>query len=176
VGKLIISTAMTVDAVADVGEWFVPEGEHDAAGRRLLEESEAMLLGRKTYEGLAPYWSATTGAWADLINPMRKHVASKTLQEPLTWNATLIEGDAAEGVARLKAELEGDLFMSGCGELAGYLLGHELVDELAFWLHPRLWNSGMRPFESAGQTRLELLGAETYDSGVALLRYRPLSA
>ena len=89
-----------------------------------------MLLGRKTFEGLAAYWSQETGPWADMLNPMPKFVASRTLEGPLEWNATVIEGDVAEGVTRLKEELDGDLFLIGCGELARYLLANELVDEL----------------------------------------------
>lgn len=68
--RLTVSTTMTVDAVIDVGEWYVSEGEHDRMARRQFEEAAAMLLGRKSYEGLAAYWSPLTGEWADLINPM----------------------------------------------------------------------------------------------------------
>jgi dihydrofolate reductase len=172
-GKVIGSTTMTLDGVVTVGEWYVSEGGHDRAARELFETPAAMLLGRKTYEGLAGYWPEQTGPWADLLNPLPKVVASRTLQEPLDWGATLIEGDALEGVKRLKDELEGDLVLIGCGELARGLVAAGLVDELLFWVHPVLWGVGERPLE--GDTRrLELLGSETFDSGVTLLRYRPL--
>lgn len=171
-GKLIISTAMTVDGVIEVSEWYVAEGGHDRAALAQFDEAAGLLLGRKTYEGLAPYWSPLTGDWADKLNPMRKYVASRTLQEPLTWNATLIEGDLAEGVSRLKAELDGDLIVSGSGELARDLLEEGLVDELRFWIHPVVWSEGERPFQGA-QVRMRLVGSETFDSGVTLLRYAP---
>ena len=98
-GKLRISTAMTVDGLVDVTGWYVPEGGHDRAGLEELDKAEAMLLGRKTYEGLAGYWPSAEGDWADLINPMPKYVVSRTLDGPLEWNATLLEGDAASSVA-----------------------------------------------------------------------------
>jgi dihydrofolate reductase len=167
---------MTVDAVISVAGWYVSEGEHDRAAREQFEQAEAMLLGRTTYEGLAAYWSPLTGPWADLINPMPKFVASRTLQGSLDWNATVIEGDLAEGVSRLKEELGGDVILVGCGELARALLAAGLIDELRFWLHPAVWGQGERPFQGEGQARLELVGSETFDSGVTLLRYRPMAA
>ena len=87
--RLIVLTAMTVDGVMTVEEWFVPEGDHMEASLRLFEGDTALLYGRKNYEGLAAYWMAAEGEWADLLNPMPKFVASRTLREPLTWNATL---------------------------------------------------------------------------------------
>src|SRR4029450_9916690 len=75
-------------------------------------------LARKTYEGLAAYWSPLKDAWANLINPKPKYVASRTLHGPLEWNATLLEGDAPDAVSRLEAELPSDLLLDGCGELA----------------------------------------------------------
>lgn len=167
---------MTLDSVIDVAEWYVAGGEHDRASREQLEQSAAMLLGRKTYEGLAAYWLAETGPWADLINPMPKYVASRTLHRSLDWNATVVEGDLAEGVTKLKEELDGDLFMSGCGELARNLLAAGLIDELMFWIHPAVWGQGERPFHTDQQARLELMGSQTFDSGVTLLRYTPATA
>jgi dihydrofolate reductase len=90
---------------------------------------------------------------------------------PLDWNATLVEGDVARGVAGLKEDLDADLLLIGCGELARHLLAQDLVDELRFWVHPAVWGSGERPFQGDERVRLQLVGSETYDSGVALLRY-----
>jgi dihydrofolate reductase len=120
--RLILSTTMTVDRVISVSEWYVSKGEHDRAAREEFEQAAAMVLGRKTYEGLAAFWSSQTGPWADLINPMRKFVASRTLRGSLDWNATVIEGELTEGVPKLKEELEGNLMLIGCGELARNLL------------------------------------------------------
>ena len=171
---LINSTAMTVDGVMDVGDWFVGEGDHDAASRSLIEGDVAMLTGRPTFEGFLGYWPSQTGPWADLINPMPKYVASRRKLGPLEWNATAIEGDAVEGVRRLKAERDGVLFLSGCGELARQLIEAGLVDELYFWIHPRIQGAGNRPYEAA-KVPIRLLEAKQFDSGVTLLRYQPLN-
>jgi dihydrofolate reductase len=171
--RLINTTTMTVDAVTDVGEWYVAEGEHDRAALDEFDGAAGMLLGRKTYEGLAGFWPQQTGPWADTLNPLPKFVVTRTLQGPLEWNATVVEGDAVAGVARLKDQLEGDLLLIGCGELARHLLANGLVDELRFWLHPTVWGEGTRPYQ--GETvRMRLLGSTSYDSGVTLLRYEPV--
>jgi dihydrofolate reductase len=171
-GRLTVSTQMTVDGVIDVGELYVAEGEHDRAGKDQLGHASAVLLGRKT--GLAAYWSPLKDDWANLINPKPKYVASRTLQGPLEWNATLLEGDAPDAVSRLKAELPSDLLIYGCGELARSLVAATLVDELRFWVHPAVWGSGERPMQGEAQNRLRLLGSEAFDSGVTLLRYAPI--
>jgi dihydrofolate reductase len=174
VGRLICTTTMTVDAVTDVGDWFVSEGEHDRVSKEQFAPGTALLIGRTTFEGLAGYWTQQEGEWADLLNPMPKFVASRTATGPLEWNATLIEGDVADGVARLKEQLEGDLFLIGCGELARHLLAHSLVDEIRFWLHPAIQGEGARPFEGA-TAPMRLLDVTSFDSGVTLLRYAPVS-
>ena len=174
-GRLIVSTQMTLDGVIDVGEWYVAEGQHDRAGKEQLRDASAVLLGRRTYEGLAAYWVPLQTDWANLINPIPKHVASRTLQGPLEWNATLLDGDTTKAVSTLKAELPSDLLMYGCGELARSLLAASLVDELRFWVHPAVWGRGERPLQGEAQARLELLGSEAFDSGVTLLRYAPVA-
>lgn len=135
--RLIINTSMTADAVIDVGEWFVSEGEHDRAARdRFANAEEAVLLGRKTYEGLAAYWSPRSDEWADMINPLPKYVASRTLHGQLDWHAEVIDGDLAEGVSALKERLDRDLAGFGCGGLARGLAAEGLVDAFQFWIHP----------------------------------------
>jgi dihydrofolate reductase len=173
-GRLIVTTQMTLDGVIDVGEWFVAEGEHDRRGKDQLRQASAVLLGRKTYEGLAAYWLPLEDEWASLINPKPKYVASRTLRGPLEWNATLLEGDTSDAVSRLKGELPSHLLIYGCGELARSLLATKLVDELRFWVHPAVWGSGDRPLQGEAQSRLRLLGSEAFDSGVTLLRYAPI--
>ncbi len=172
-GQLIFTTAMTVDGVMEGSDWFAAKGGHDAAGLAKLDEAEAALIGRRNFEGLRGYWSDQHGPWADRLNPMPKYVASRTLEGPLDWNATLLEGDLAESVAKLKDSLDGDLISWGCGDIARQLVEAGLVDELRFWIAPAAWGSGDRP--KLEKVRLELIGSETFDSGVVLLRYRPLS-
>jgi dihydrofolate reductase len=170
--KLISTIAMTVDGLADVTDWFVVDGEHTRASFELLQGAEAMLMGRPTYEGLAAYWSPLEDEWANLLNAMPKYVASRTASASLDWNAPLLDGDAKDAVRSLKPALERDLVLIGCGELARELLGAGLVDEIRFGVHPALGGPGTRPFDS--KAGLELLETVAYDSGVTLLRYRPL--
>jgi dihydrofolate reductase len=171
--RVIVSTAMTVDGVMTVEDWFVADGEHDEAALERMREADAILLGRKNFEGLAGYWQTAEGPWADWINPIPKYVASRTLEEPLEWNATLLEGDVAPAVRALKESGDGDLVAYGLGEFTRTLLADGLVDELWFWFHPAVWGSGERPFGEKERFRLRLVGSETYDSGVVLLRYAP---
>jgi dihydrofolate reductase len=172
--RLINTTTMTADAVTDVSEWYVAEGQHDRAAREQFVGAAGMLLGRKTYEGLAGFWPQQTGEWADLLNPLPKFVVSRSPRGPLEWNAKAIEGDATEQVSRLKAELDGDLILVGCGELARYLIAGGLVDELRFWVHPAVWGEGTRPYLGV-TVRMRLLDSTSYDSGVTLLRYEPVN-
>ena len=172
--RLINTTSMTVDGVIDVGDWFVAAGDHDDAARSLFEtEDAAMLVGRKSFEGFASYWPSATGQWADVLNPMPKYVASRSTLGQLDWNATAIEGDAVDGVRNLKAAPAGDLVLSGCVELARKLIQAGLVDELYFWIHPRIQGPGGRPYEEA-TVPVRLIEARQFDSGVTLLRYEPL--
>jgi dihydrofolate reductase len=175
--RIINSVAMTLDGVIEpVGpEWFVAEGDHDEAARELLAHSTGMVLGRTTFEGLAGYWAPLSNPWADIINPMPKYVASRSRLSALEWNGIPIEGDAIEGVRRLKAETDGNLFMSGCGELARELIQAGLVDEVLFWIHPTVKGEGKRPYEAA-TLKMRLLDTRQFDSGVTLLRYQPIPA
>ena len=174
-GKLIINLAMTVDGVIDVSDWFIPEGPHDEASWQLLEDSEAMLVGRRNYEGFASYWPSQTGRWADTLNPKPKYVVSRHPLGDLQWNATPMAGDAVEVARRLKSELAGTLFVSGAGELARQLVEAGLVDELCFWIHPRIQGPGTRPYDGA-TIPLRLIESKQFESGVVMLRYEPLPA
>ena len=171
--RLINSTTLTVDGVTDVGEWFVAEGKHDVEARDQFDGAAGMVLGRKTFEGLKGFWPKQDDAWADLLNPMAKYVASRSLEGPLEWNAALIEGDAVEGVLRLKDELEGDLILIGCGDLARSLIANGLVDKLRFWIHPAVWGEGARPY-GGERVRMRLLDSTSYESGVTQLCYEPV--
>jgi dihydrofolate reductase len=111
--------------------------------------ADAMLLGRKTYEGLAAVWpqladDPNLGVFADLMN---KFVASRSLREPLEWSATLLEGDLAESVTALKDRHDRTLVAVGAGELAHALITLGLVDEFWFWASPSLWPAGPRIFD-----------------------------
>jgi dihydrofolate reductase len=175
-GKLIISTHITVDGVIgpDPGAWGIFEGEGERFKYDQLLASDAMLLGRKVYEGLAGYWPTVTDdtGFAERTNRLPKYVASRTLEGPLDWNASLITGDLAESVANLKQQHRGNLISFGCGELAYELVRLGLVDEIHFWVDPAVWGSGDRAFHGR-QVRMQLISTTVFDSGVALLCYRP---
>jgi dihydrofolate reductase len=175
-GRLIVSTQMTVDGLIEVGDWFQQGGEDDTHGSfDQLFAADAMLLGRKNYEGLAAFWPTATDdhGFADRVNSMPKYVASTTLDEPLEWNSTLIKGDLTQAVSELKRRHRGNLVSYGCGELAYNLVKLGLVDEVRFWIHPSVFGGGARPFHGEAPVPLHLVSTTTYLSGVALLSYRP---
>jgi dihydrofolate reductase len=181
-GRLVVNNAMTVNGAFEAPSpepdgWLVLDAESNQVSLEQLLLADAMVLGRKTYEGLAAVWpqladDPTLGVFADRINSMPKYVASRTLQAPLEWNATLLEGDLAESVPALK-DRHGLLFVSGAGELAHALTNLGLVDEFWCWLSPYLWPAGPRIFDGLGPLRLQLIGSTTFPSGVVRLAYRP---
>ncbi|MFN2471025.1 MAG: dihydrofolate reductase family protein [Gaiellaceae bacterium] len=172
--KLVESTFVALDGVISMpGKWGQPywDEEHNRYARDLLFAADALLLGRKTYEGFVQAWPDRTGEYSDRINSLPKYVASTTLKEA-TWNATILEGDVAEAVAKLKEQPGENILKFGTGELSRTLLGHKLVDEYHFWLFPVLVGSGDRLFEGAKAT-LELVGTTRFKSGIVVLRYAP---
>jgi dihydrofolate reductase len=181
-GRLVINNAMSVNGafeapVPEPGGWLVLEPDSSQVSLEQFVVADAMVLGRKTYEGLARVWpqladDPAMGMFAARLNSMPKYVASRTLQEPLGWNASLLTGDLADAVAAAKAR-HALLIVSGAGALANDLAAAGLVDEYWFWVSPALWPTGPRIFEGVGPVRLELIGATTFGSGVVRLAYRP---
>jgi dihydrofolate reductase len=182
-GRLVINNAMTVNGAFEApspDEWLVLDPDSNNVSLEQFLVADAMVLGRKTYEGLAAVWpqlvdDPTLGLFANRLNSMPKYVASRTLQEPLAWNATLLQGDLADSVTALKERHDGTLIVSGAGELAHSLAALGLVDEFWFWVSPSLWPAGPRIFDGVGPVRLQLIGATTFPSGVLRLAYRPAS-
>ena len=174
--KLVESTFVTLDgSISDPQTWSPPywDDEHAAYASKLLFAADALVLGRATYEGFAAAWPSRSGdPYTDRINDMPKHVASRTLRET-TWNATVLEGDAAEAIAALKAEDGGDLLKFGTGELDRALLEHGLLDELHFWVFPVLVGSGQRLIEGIPTTHLELVDTTRFGSGIIANTYTP---
>jgi dihydrofolate reductase len=104
-GKLIATTQATVDGVIDpVGEWVQADGDHGDYSFERQARSSGLVLGRKTYEGLAEYWSSKSGKWADMVNPMPKYVGSNTLSGDLEWNATLLEGNLEDSTSKVRTK------------------------------------------------------------------------
>lgn len=177
-GRLIVSVQTTMDGVMDQIEgWFDEQGDVQEHGLEELRAADAVLLGRETYEMFTKIWPTGSGPYAELINPIRKYVASRTLTGPLSWNAELLDLDLAKAVVAVKAKHAGSVISYGCGELAGFLAAHGLVDEVRFWLYPVVWGEGVRVF-GAGELpiRLRLISATPYPTGVVKLSYQPLAA
>lgn len=182
-GRLIINVAVTVNGAfeapaAEPQGWLVTDPDSMQAGLEMWQAADAMVLGRKTYEGLAAVWPGLAGvpgfeAYAARMNGMPKYVASRSLTGPLDWNATLLDGDLAESVSRLKDDHHGNLIVPCAGELARELIARELVDELWFNVSPYLWATGPRIFDEIGPVRLDLVNTTTFPSGVVRLHYRP---
>jgi len=177
--KLIVSTYATLDGrVDDLREWTV---SYDDAGAvkyhtDLLANSDGLLLGRNTYEIFAATWPSLSGQfpYIDKLNSMAKHVASTTLTD-LQWeNSHLIEGDVADGVAKLKQQPGQDLVMYGCHDLMHTLLEHNLIDEYRILVHPVLLGKG-RNFLNNGAKRvnLDLVDTTVIPPGIAILTYQP---
>jgi len=174
-GKLIASTQATVDGVVDpVGEWVQPDGDHGVYSFERQAKSAGMVLGRKTFEGLAGYWPSQSGAWADMVNAMPKFVGSNSLSGEVGWNATLLEGELEDSIPRLKDGVDGDLFMHGSGEFAYALAARGLVDEFEVYLNPLVWGeANLHVLGDRGTVRLQLEDVKRFDSGVVLLTYLP---
>lgn len=172
--RLVESTFVTLDGVINEPQkWSPPywDNQHNAYATKLMEPAEALLLGRATYEGFASAWPQRSGdPYTDKINSMPKYVASRTLKEA-TWNASIIKGDVATKVAKLKQESGGDLLKFGTGELDRTLLENRLVDEYHFWLFPVIAGQGQRLFDNFDLTHLQLVETTPFDSGIVVLNY-----
>jgi dihydrofolate reductase len=174
-GRVIATTQATVDGVIDpVGEWVEPDGDHGTYSFERQARSAGLLLGRKTFEGLAGFWPDQTGKWADMVNALPKYVASTTLASDPGWNGTLLKGTIEESIPKLKDEVDGDLFVHGSGEFAHALADRGLVDEFEVYLNPIVWGGGnLHVLGDRGTVRLQLDEVKRFDSGVVLLTYLP---
>jgi dihydrofolate reductase len=171
--KLVEWTFVSLDGVIDSPEWARPylDDEHHRYAVALLDQADALLLGRKTYQGFTDFWPKQIGEIADRINSRPKYVASRTLTPGAAdWNATVIEGDVAEAVGKLKTERGGTILKFGTGELDQTLLEHGLVDEFYFSKAPVVVGRGERLFEGV-QASFDLREATTFGSGVVVLRF-----
>jgi dihydrofolate reductase len=176
--KVVVSEFVTLDGVMEApNEWQGPFW-HDDMGKYKFDElfaSDALLLGRVTYEGFAAAWPSITDevGFADRMNSLPKFVASTTLKDP-TWNAGVIKGDVAEEIARLKQQPGQDILVYGSADLMRTLMQHDLVDEYRLMVHPVVVGSGKRLFsEGGGTTALQLVDTQTFPSGVIVLTYQP---
>jgi dihydrofolate reductase len=182
-GKIIINAAVTINGAFEApvpapNGWLVLDPDSQQASLEKWQAADAMVLGRKTYEGLSAVWpqlAAVPGyeAYANRMNSMQKYVVSRTLKGPLTWNAILVEGNLADSMSNLKTKHHGNLIVPGAGELATSLITQNLVDEFWFTVSPYLWPRGPRLFDELSAVPLELVATTTFPSGVVRLCYRP---
>ena len=174
--NLIATTQATLDGVIDpVAEWVQADGDHGHYSFERQQRSSGLVLGRKTYEGLAGYWPSQSGSWADMVNPLPKYVGSNTLSGELEWNATLLGGNLEDSIPKLKDEVDGDLFIHGSGGFAYALAEKGLIDEYEVYVNPLVWGKGnVHVLGDRGTVRMELADVKRFDSGVVLLAYLPL--
>lgn len=178
--KVIVSTQVSLDSVQEDPQLFVFDYFNEEImdySKEQLFNSDALVMGRVTYEGFAEAWSTRTGDdFSDRMNSLPKYVASRTLQEPLRWNAHLLKGDVAKAVAKLKDQSGQDILQFGLGELTHTLIQQGLVDELRFLVFPVAVGRGQRIFETFDKTALKLLQTKTFKTGVVALHYQPVKS
>jgi dihydrofolate reductase len=186
-GRIVITEFVSLDGVMEApggGEDYEHAGwtfeiDRGAEGDKFkLDEtfaSEALLLGRVTYEGFAAAWPSVENEFADKFNSMPKYVVSSTLETAQWNNSTVLSGDLVEEVAKLKQEHHGDIVVHGSARLVQALIEHDLVDELRLMVFPVVLGSGKRLFgETTDKKRLRLTDSKTVGDGVEILIYEPV--
>ena len=174
--EIIVAAEVSMDGVVNNPEMFPEIFKYHSEDVQdyldnLLFSAEALLAGRLTYEGFAKVWPTRTGKMADYINKMPKHIASRTLKEPLSWNSTLIQGDVVEELRKLKQTGEKNLVQYGVGELTHTMLNHGLVNKFQLLVFPFTFGKGGRWFDGMDMKYFRLIECKTYRSGAVLLRY-----
>ena len=186
-GRIVITEFVSLDGVIEdpggaedyrYGGWTFEIDRGDAGNAFKLEETmgtEALLLGRKTYEGFAAAWPEREGEFADRFNSMPKYVVSSTLQNPEWPNTTVLDGEPTAAVAKLKQEAGDDeLVVHGSGQLVKALVDADLVDELRLMVFPVVLGTGMKLFgDMADSKKLRLTSSQVVGDGVAILVYEP---
>jgi dihydrofolate reductase len=136
-------------------------------------ETDALLLGRVTYQGFAAAWPKMEGEFADKFNGMPKYVVSSTLDEAAWNNSTVLDGDVVDAVSKLKQEQDGNIAVHGSAQLVQTLIAHDLVDELRLMVFPVVLGSGKRLFASSAKKPMRLTDSKTVGDGIAVLVYEP---
>lgn len=177
--KVIVTEFLTLDGVyEDTLPWQSDYAPDDGQLKYdELFESDALLLGRITYEGFAKYWPTQNGknAFANRMNSLPKYVATTTVKS-LGWNATVLEGDVAATVQKLKQQDGQNILVYGSGNFVRTLLQHGLVDELRLMVFPLILGSGKRLFTEGSKIPLKLASSKDLGDGVLLLTYVPATA
>jgi len=185
--KVVVSEYVTLDGVMEDpggaegfehGGWSFQFWNEEAAKFKFDElfASDALLLGRVTYQGFAKAWPSMTdeAGFADRMNNLPKYVVSTTLEEVAWNNSRLIKGNIAEEVYKLKQQPGQDILIAGSGELVHTLMHHDLIDEYRLMVYPVVLGSGKRLFRDGSDTTvLRLVETKTFSSGVVVLSYQP---
>jgi dihydrofolate reductase len=185
-GRIVVTEFASLDGVVEdpggsedfkYGGWSFEFSRGDDGDKFKLDETmeaEAQLLGRVTYEGFADAWPSREGPFADKFNTMPKYVVSSTLEDPEWANSTVLKGDVAEEVGKLKQEVDGVILVAGSVQLVQALIEHDLVDELRLMVFPVVLGAGKRLFgETSDKKGLRLTDSKTVGDGVAILVYEP---
>ena len=188
-GRIVVTEYVSLDGVMQApggGEDFQHAGwtfeidrgeEGDKFKLDETLESEALLLGRVTYEGFADAWPAREGEFADKFNTMPKYVVSSTLKDPQWTNSTVLDGDVDEAVSKLREEIDGDIVVHGSGQLVQALIDGDLVDELRLMVFPVVLGAGKRVFgETRDKKSFRLTDSRSVGEGVAIMIYQPTNA
>jgi dihydrofolate reductase len=183
-GRVVISENVSLDGVIQdptgeegfrYGGWVGRIADRAELAKVTLDEalrSEALLLGRRTYEWLAARWPSRSGALADRLNGLPKYVVSSTLKDPQWNNSTVLKGDAVKEVSKLRQELRGEINVPGSFQLLRMLMEHDLVDELRLKVFPVVLGGGARLFgETSDKKPMRLVASQTLDDGIAYLTY-----
>ncbi|WP_285707661.1 dihydrofolate reductase family protein [Microtetraspora sp. NBRC 16547] len=180
--KIIASTYSTLDGFIDNPHlWSMQYNSEDALAYAftLTTGCDALLLGRVTYEGMAQAWPNMGGnPYADHVNAITKYVVASQPVDTSAWDPTIVipGEDLAAQVAKIKEQDGEDILIWGCGRLTDALMEHGLLDEHRIWIYPVIRGAGQRLFREGTEATLELVDSTTFDSGVVVLTYRPVSA
>lgn len=175
--RIVVGEFVSLDGVMEAPEKWTFQYYNDEIGAHLgssMATSDALLLGRVTYETFAASFSQQTGGQADGMNNIRKVVVSSTLKTADWHNSTLINRNIPEEITRLKQRIGKDILVSGSGTLVQTLMQHNLVDEYALLVYPIVLGTGKRLFpDEMAKSALKLVEARPFGNGVVLLRYQP---
>jgi dihydrofolate reductase len=185
-GRIVVTEYVSLDGVMEApggGEEFKHAGwtfkikRGEQGDKFKLDEtlnSEALLLGRVTYQAFAAAWPSLKGEFADKFNHMPKYIVSSTLKEAEWNNSTVLKGDVVAEVAKLRKKIGGDIVVHGSAQLVQTLLEHDLVDELRLMVFPVVLGTGKRLFGDASDKKpLRLVDSQTVGDGIAILIYKP---
>ncbi|MDX6588734.1 MAG: hypothetical protein QOI84_8 [Solirubrobacterales bacterium] len=187
-GRIVVTEFVSLDGVMEDpggaedfkhGGWTFEINRGEEGDKFKLDElfeAEAQLLGRVTYEGFAAAWPKMEDevGFAELMNSMPKYVFSSTLEKADWNNSTILSGDFAAEIAKLKQDVDGIILVAGSCRLVQGLIEHDLLDELRLMVFPVILGSGKRLFgETAGKKPLKLTDSKTVGAGIAVLTYEP---